>query len=505
MSDASSTTASLAAASIASLESSVNTFYLMIGTVLVFFMHAGFAMLEVGCVQHKNTMNILVSNVYDATMGSIFWWLLGYGIAFGNDNYGSDEPGGSGFVGTTGYALSGSVFRGDPADEAEQSQIGYNWSFWLFQWAFSVTTSTIISGAVAERITFGAYLLYAFMVMGIMYPFVAHWGWNTGGWASAFREADLLAGCGIIDFAGSGVVHLTGGVVAFVGIIMLGARTGRFVNGEVRVLPQVSWVYQTLGTLILWFGWYGFNGMSTLIITGGFASTAGRVVVNSTIAAGSGLFGASIIGVLLEKRIDPEWANNGLLTGLVAVTAPCATCEPEGAFLIGLAGGIIYYFAARLLIKLELDDVVNAVPVHFFGGMFGLLMPGFFTTEKYYGQAYFSARAEKCTGVFYGGPGNQLGAQIVFLIVILGWVGVLSVLTFLVARHTFGLRLDPEVEAAGMDSSKHGGVASAERLNNYGPTMVPRGPGGMPPLTGDHAPAGKEAPPTVDAEGKAAV
>ncbi|KAG5192644.1 ammonium transporter [Tribonema minus] len=434
---------------------SVNTFWLLFGAVLVFFMQSGFAFLEVGCVQRKNQKNILIKNVFDASIGALAWYVAGYGIAFGYDSYVKTGDT-NGFIGTTGYFLAGSTFRGgDVSDE----DLGYTWANWLFQWAFAATCATIVSGAVMERISFGCYLIYAVTLTGFIYPIMVHMTWSAGGWMSAFREDFLLSRCGVVDFAGSGVVHMTGGVAALVGAVMVGPRAGRFgPSGEVRALPQLSWVYQAIGTLFLWFGWYGFNGVSTLLITGK-GLVAAKVMINSTLSGAIGGLSSTLVALLMNGYIDPAAANNGILSGFVAITGPSGVVQPEGALLIGFIAGLIYQGASNLLLKLRIDDVVNAAPVHLFCGMWGMFAVGLLAEEHNYGRAYYEDRADICCGAFYGCGGNQLAAQIVFILVNLAWTGVTSAIMFTVAKYTVGLRVSKEVEEMGMDSSKHGGLA----------------------------------------------
>jgi len=443
------TTADEVSDALATFQVECNTFWLMFGAVLVFFMQTGFGMLEVGCVSTKNTKNILVKNVFDASIGAICWWIIGFGVAIGSDDYSSG--GGNGFIGTNLYAIAGDSFRA-----TVDADTGYLWASWLFQWSFAATAATIVTGSVAERITFSAYLFYSILLVCFVYPVVVHWGW-AGGWASAWREEKLLFGCGLTDFAGSGVVHTTGGIVALIGAKILGPREGRFINGQPQDLQQQSFIFQTLGTLILWFGWYGFNAVSTLYIAN-YAAVAARAMVTTTIAAAAGCI-SSVLNAKIKdpKVIDPGAANNGILAGLVAITASCSVVDPEGALIIGLIGGAIYFWSSQLLLKLNIDDVVDAAPVHMFCGIWGVIAAGLFATKDAYAAAYYSARADTCAGLFYGGSGAMLGAGFVFILALLAWVGGWGVLIFMVAKMGGFLRVSKEVEAAGMDDSKHGG------------------------------------------------
>ncbi|CAM9319489.1 unnamed protein product [Chrysoparadoxa australica] len=453
-----------------SFTSDLDAFWLMFGAVLVFFMQTGFAMLEVGCVQKKNAKNILVKNVFDASIGALMWYFTGYGFALGDDNY--PETGKNGFIGTSGFALSGDTFRGqDP-----EGNYGYNWAGWLFQWAFAATTATIVSGSVVERVTFGAYVIYAMSLIGFVYPIVVHWGWSAGGWASPWREESLLIGCGTLDFAGSGVVHMTGGMAAFMGAWMLGPRIGRFVDGMAIDLPQLSFVYQTLGTLILWMGWYGFNGASTLYIIGS-SRVAARAMVNTTIAGGAGCISSAIVAKLRKGFIDPESANNGILGGLVAITASCAVVNPEGAVAIGIVAGWVYNASSALLLKWEVDDVVDASPVHYACGAWGVLAAGLFATKENYAEAYYADRASECCGAFYGCGGRQFAANLIFVLAGSAWSCAMSFGMFSLAKYTVGLRVSAEVEHIGMDDSKHGGQMNGDNLNGSmsGSSLFPTG------------------------------
>jgi Amt family ammonium transporter len=421
-----------------------NAFWLLFGMILVFFMQAGFAMLEVGSVQIKNTKNILIKNLFDASIAAIFWWWTGYGIAFGKDEFGSD--GKNGFMGTTGFFYEG---------EANTSADGktYGKAFFLFQWAFAGAAATIVSGAVAERCTFGAYLCYSAVITGFIYPVSVHMGWSGAGKLSPWRSNRLVGDCGVIDFAGSGVVHMTGGVAALVGAAIIGPRTN-WKDG----LGAQSVVYQTLGTLILWVGWYGFNGVSTLAITG-YGGLAAHVMMTTTISAATGCLATVSLGYALDHVIDTGYANNGILAGLVSITAPCPVVNLWGAFVIGLIAAPVYLAASKAIKKAGIDDVVDAFPVHGACGAWGVLAASLFATKYYYKLGYYSddERAEDCAGAFYGGDGGSVQAAILFILFIIVWVGGASAVMFLALKFTIGVRVSEEIEEMGMDDSKHGG------------------------------------------------
>lgn len=425
----------------------LDAFWLMFGAVLVFFMQTGFAMLEVGSVQSKNTRNILLKNVLDASIGALLWWLLGYGFAQGAEVDRENQA----FIGKDGFALQPSYF---------EDGSGYTYAGWLFQWAFAATTATIVSGAVAERVTFTAYCVYSSCLIGFIYPVVVCWGWNVQGWLSAWREEDLFAGCGAIDFAGSCVVHMTGGVAALVGASMIGHRHGVF-DGGIKT-PSYGPAFQTLGVLILWFGWFGFNGASTLYIVG-FGQVAAKTMVTTTIAAGTGAISTLVFGALFDGRnpegkytIRLENANNGVLAGLVSITAGCSTCEPYGAFFIGLFAAPVFLGSSKLLKAFRIDDVVEAAPVHGFCGAYGTIMAACFATQGNYDMAYYSDRSKKCAGIFYGGDGSTLKANITLVVMNLLWTGSFSLIIFGGLSCLRALRIDEDTEALGMDLSEHG-------------------------------------------------
>ena len=414
-------------------------FWLMYGATLVFLMQCGFAMLEVGCVQSKNTKNILIKNVFDASIGALCWWVTGYGIALGSGNHNT-------LLGKDSYGLSIDM---------------HSKAMWLFQWAFCATAATIVSGAVAERITFTAYLIISTMLTSFIYPVVVHVAWGPG-FASAWRETNLLMGCGVTDFAGSGVVHATGGISALVSAYLLGPRIGRFVEGKPKTIPQQSIVYQTLGTLILWYGWYGFNGVSTLFING-YSGVAAHTMVTTTLAAATGCLATTGLGYLNEKIISPVYSNNGVLAGLVSITAGCSTVSPGSAFVIGLISAPVYYYSNKLLLKCKIDDVVGAVPVHGFCGIWGVIASGLFATPNYYGQAYYGSRQDKCAGLIYGG-GDMLIANLMFILFLFCWVGGWTTIIVYPLKKLNLLRVSEDVEVEGMDNSKHGGEEETDSL-----------------------------------------
>eukprot|EP00968_Pinguiococcus_pyrenoidosus_P016185 scaffold1534_cov267-Pinguiococcus_pyrenoidosus.AAC.6 len=443
-------------------------FWLLFGTVLVFLMQAGFALLEVGSVRSKNTKNILTKNILDASYGAILWWLVGFGVAIGQAGPASEDTNIEEILGETYYAL---------AYDFGRRPDGNIYATWMFQWAFAATAVTIVSGVVAERVTFIAYFVYATVLICLVYPVVVHSAWNANGWATAFREdepgsADLLLDCGVIDFAGSGVVHMTGGVAGLVAAIFVGPRkvrredrfprphaSGRFsASGEPIDIPGQSPIYRNLGTFILWFGWFGFNGVSTLYIGDGFSVVASKTMVTTVIAAAAGCLTCTVVGKATTNIIDLDLAGNGVLAGLVSITAPCSTCEPYGALAIGIIGGLIYIGSSKLLVFMKIDDVVDAIPVHGFCGAWGVIAAGLFATDFNYEAAYYSARADDCAGAFYVDSGNALGAAVAFVVFIFFWVGVTMSIVFGTLSVLGVARVDEEAEEMGLDEHHHGGA-----------------------------------------------
>jgi Amt family ammonium transporter len=433
-------------------DSSLDQFWLIFGAVLVFLMQAGFALLEVGSVSAKNTKNILVKNMFDASVGAIGFWSVGFAFALG---VGND------FIGNEGYFLKTGF-----VDTEEETIAGGMYATWLFQFAFAATAATIVSGAVAERVQFTAYLIYAFVLICFVYPVVVHWGWAGDGWASAWKDepADKFMEVGVIDFAGSGVVHMVGGTAALIGAIIIGPRKGRYdpETGAAVELPQQSAAFQALGTLILWFGWYGFNAVSTLALTGGLANVASKTAVTTTIAAAAGCMGSLLIGRILDGHISPSAANNGVLGGLVGITAGCSVVEPEGAALIGLIAALVYQVSSRLLVVCGIDDVVDASPVHLFCGAWGVIAAGLFATTDNYKAAYYDYGEETPCGLLYGCGSTQLQANAIFVAAVFGWVAICSVVLFGGLRAAGLLRVSEEEELSGLDISHHGGLDNPE-------------------------------------------
>jgi Amt family ammonium transporter len=433
----------------AELASGVNTNFLLVSAYLVFLMQAGFAMLCAGSVRSKNTMNILLKNVLDACVGAVAFYLLGYGFA-----YQGDQGEGNTFIGTSNFALH--QFTPVAGLDSSDTTNVANWAGFLFQWAFAAAAATIVSGSVAERTGFLAYLFYSVFLTSFVYPVVVHWAWDSYGWLSAFNSNPLL-GVGMIDFAGSGVVHMVGGFAGLWGAAIVGPRVGRFdADGQAIDMPGHSATLVVLGTFLLWFGWYGFNPGSYLSIASAVAAeVVGRTAVTTTLSGGT----AGAVSLLLNYYLSGAWnlidVCNGILAGLVSITAGCSVVEPWAAMIAGGVGAFVFTGACKLLFKVKVDDPLQACPMHGFCGAWGVLYVGFMANPTYVQQAY----GDVDYGVFYGGAGRLFACQIIGILCIFAWVTVMMGPFFFVLNKLGMLRVSPAEELAGLDVSKHGGHA----------------------------------------------
>eukprot|EP00879_Flechtneria_rotunda_P018566 GHRR01019481.1.p1 GENE.GHRR01019481.1~~GHRR01019481.1.p1 ORF type:complete len:451 (+),score=88.92 GHRR01019481.1:262-1614(+) len=350
---------------------SVNTQFLLFSGYLVFLMQAGFAMLCAGHIRVKNNMNILLKNLLDCAVGTVAWFLLGNGFAFGEVN-GSANP----FIGAGDFALSST-------NSSTRTDSSYHLFF--FHWAFSAAAATIMAGAVAERIALECYMGYTCLMTGFVYPVVVHWMWTKWGWLSPFNSKPLF-GSGAIDFAGGVVVHIVGGTASLLGAYFCGPRIGRFgVDGEVnREYRETNSNLVVLGTFLLWFGWYGFNPGSAVSIAGYTgAATVSRTAVTTTLAAGMGGVAAMVIHYAVYRRWDVMQLCNGVLSGLVSVTPGCGVIDPWAGLIVATLGAALFLFLDHLMLKALLDDVVAAVPMHLGCGVLGTLFVGLFAREEY--------------------------------------------------------------------------------------------------------------------------
>jgi Amt family ammonium transporter len=400
-----------------SIATGLDTVWVLIAAFLVFFMQAGFGMVEAGFIRAKNTCNILTKNFLDFCMASLGFFIFGYAIMFG---------GGSGFMGFKGWFLNG----------AESGAGVPLYAFWLFQAAFCGAAATIVAGGMAERMKFQAYLAYSFIISAFIYPIVGHWIWG-GGW---------LSNLGFADFAGSTVVHAVGGFAALVGTIMLKPRIGKYnPDGSANVIAGHSIPLASLGVFILWFGWFGFNPGSTLSVGNG--ELIGRVAINTNLAAAAGGIFAMLTVWKKFGKPDLSMAMNGALAGLVAITAPCAFVEPWAAIIIGSIGGVIVVFGVLILDKFHIDDPVGAVPVHGLNGIWGTLAVGLFGQQSL-GLAN--------NGLFYGGAFKQLGIQLLGVSSVILFIVITMGVIFKLINPYIGLRVSREEELRGLDIGEHG-------------------------------------------------
>ncbi|KAK9810523.1 hypothetical protein WJX72_012129 [[Myrmecia] bisecta] len=412
---------------------------------LVFFMQCGFALLESGSIRFKNTRNILLKNVVNTCLSGLVWWGIGQAFAQGGCAKHANA-----FIGTQYFFAS---------DSSDNSLFFVRW---FFGWVFCAVSVTLVSGALAERCQLRAYLLYTIWQTGITYPAVASWVWGLQGWLSPFRIncatglSDILLSktAGLIDYAGSANVHMTGGGAALVGCILLGPRIGRFAaDGTVIEILGNNSAHQVLGTLILWLGWYGFNAGSTECVYG-CMYTASKIAVNTSLAAAAGGVTSLVVTAALGHPGDVRPALNGILAGLVGITSGCSVVEPYAAVIIGGTAAVAYVYSAILLRKLRIDDPLDSVAVHFFGGIVGVLAPGFFATKANMILAYNLKGPPADWGVFYGGKGYQLGMQLLGALAVASWTLFMNGLLFGMLRALGWLRVSEKKEVEGLDHSQ---------------------------------------------------
>ena len=397
--------------------SAVNTIWVLVGAALVFFMQAGFAMVETGFTRAKNAGNIIMKNLMDFAIGTPLYWLTGFGIMF---------AGSGAFIGGFDPFVRGDYSAILPAGVPLPAYL-------IFQTVFCATAATIVSGAMAERTKFISYCIYSAVISAIVYPISGHWIWG-GGW---------LAQLGFHDFAGSTAVHMCGGVAALIGAKILGPRIGKYdKDGKPKAILGHSLTLGALGVFILWFCWFGFNGCSTVAMDSDEAIySAGNIFVTTNLAAAVATVAVMIITWIRYKKPDISMTLNGSLAGLVAVTAGCDVVTPTGAFFIGLIAAFVVVFGIEFVDQvLKIDDPVGAVGVHCFCGAVGTLLTGLFDKEN---------------GVFYGGGFHMLGIQLLGVVSVILWVTITMVIVFNLLKHTIGLRASVEEETKGLDVTEH--------------------------------------------------
>ncbi len=401
----------------AQLQINLNIVWTCVAAFLVFFMQAGFAMVESGFTRGKNACNIMMKNLMDFSVGTIMWFLVGFGLMFGG--------GASGLFGATHFAAS------------DFSASDLNWTFWLFQCVFAGTAATIVSGAMAGRTRFVGYLCYSAVICAVIYPISGHWAWG-----SLFGVGEgWLEKKSFIDFAGSTVVHSCGAWLALAGAIVLGPRIGkRAPDGSVRAIPGHNIPLAALGVFILWFGWFGFNPGSTT--TGD--SSIGFIAMTTNLAAAAGAIGAMAMAWIRFSKPDVSMSLNGVLAGLVAITAGCANVKPVHAIIIGLIAGVLVVLAVEFIDKvLKIDDPVGAVSVHGVCGAFGTIMAGVFNTPGTPGYV----------------EGGSVATQVLGVAAVFAWAFGLGLVLFTLISKTVGLRASETEELRGLDISEHGNEA----------------------------------------------
>ncbi len=419
-----------------SMQVGVDTAWVLFTAFLVFFMNLGFAMVESGLCRAKNTVNILAKNFIVFAIASASFWFMGWGLMFGNGN-----P----FMGLEGLFFAGGADNSPAMGEAYKgAYTALNWSgvpHWakfFFQLVFAGTAATIVSGAVAERIKFPSFIFFSFILVGIMYPITGHWIWGGG----------FLQSLGMFDFAGSTVVHSVGGWSALAGVILLGSRTGKFrADGSVNPIFGHSMSMVTLGGLVLWFGWFGFNPGSTMGV--GDGSAISHIAVTTNTAAAMAILSSTLVSWLIQKKPDLSMIVNGALAGLVAVTAPCAFVSVGSSAVIGLIAGVLVVFAVLMFDKLKLDDPVGALSVHLVNGIFGTLAVGLFAQDKITGTATGN-------GLFFGGGFKLLIAQAAGVVAVGVFTFIVAFAVWYVIKMVMGLRVSVEEEIAGLDIGEHG-------------------------------------------------
>ncbi len=403
----------------------IDTVWTLIAAFLVFFMQAGFAMVESGFTRAKNACNIMMKNLMDFSVGVLAFWLVGFGIMFGASK--------AGLFGTDGFLLSSA----DPSTAEGLWQFVY----WLFQSVFAATAATIVSGAMAERTKFHSYLIYSVFITALIYPVVGHWIWG-GGW---------LSDKGIIDFAGSTVVHSVGGWAALAGAIVLGPRLGKYnKDGSSNAIPGHNIPLAALGVFILWFGWFGFNPGST---TSGTNLSIATIAVTTNLAAAAGAIAAMFTAWARFGKPDTSMTLNGALAGLVAITAPCASVSPLSAIIIGAVGGGLVVVSVEFIDKvLRIDDPVGAISVHGVCGAWGTLAAGLFAEAAYGAASGMGA----VNGLFFGGGISQFMVQLTGVAFVFAWVFGASMALFRAANRAMGLRVSKDEELKGLDIGEHG-------------------------------------------------
>ncbi|MFA5063328.1 MAG: ammonium transporter [Candidatus Omnitrophota bacterium] len=420
----------------------LDTMWVLITAMLVFFMNLGFAMVEAGFARMKNCVNILSKNFVVFAVSSLGFLVLGWGLMFGD---------GTPFIGLKGLFFASGIDNSPAVGAAYQgvySAISWTgvplWSKFFFQLVFCGTAATIVSGAVAERIKYKSFIVFSFILTMFIYPIVGHWIWG-GGW---------LALKGMFDFAGSTVVHSVGGWAALAGVLVLGPRFGKYSNGKINPIPGHNMSIATLGTFVLWFGWFGFNPGSTMAAD---PVAIGHIAMTTNTAAAAAIMSATIFSWILLGKPDLGMTLNGCLAGLVAITAPCAFVSIPTSIVIGLISGILVVLAVIFFDRVKIDDPVGALSVHLVNGIFGTICVGLFAQDKITGVATGN-------GLFYGGGMKLLSTQLAGVLSVGMFTFVISLIVWGIIKATMGIRVSLQEEIEGLDIGEHGNSAYPEFL-----------------------------------------
>ena len=410
-----------------SITGDMGALWITIAAVLVFFMQAGFTLVEVGFTRSKNAGNIIMKNIMDLCIGSIMFWAVGYGIMYGSD------------------VILGGFFRSSPSEQGYFFFSATDWYNLFFQTVFCATAATIVSGAIAERTKFSTYLIFSAVLTTLIYPIAGSWYWP-------FDDDAWLNVAGFVDFAGSSVVHAVGGSAALVAAILVGPRIGKYKDGKVNAIPGHNMMYGALGVLILWLGWFGFNGGSQLAWGGDDTIAAGSVIINTNLAAAIGAIAAMALSWIKYGKPDISMTLNGALAGLVGITAGCGAVNAWGAVAIGLICGLLVVLSIEFIDKkLKIDDPVGAISVHGVCGFLGTVLVGVFALEG---------------GLLYGGGAKLLWVQTYGSLSYILWAALASFVVLFILKKTIGLRVSKEEEIDGLDTHEHGTNAYPEFVSN---------------------------------------
>lgn len=414
---------------IETINGDMGALWIIIAGILVFFMQAGFTLVEVGFTRSKNSGNIIMKNLMDLAIGSVMFWAVGYAIMYGSD------------------LVLGGFFRSSPSDQGYFFFSATDWYNLFFQTVFCATAATIISGAVAGRTKFSTYLILSAVMTTLIYPIAGSWYWP-------FDDDAWLNTAGFIDFAGSSVVHGVGGGAALVAAILVGPRIGKYVDGESKAILGHNMMYGSLGVFILWLGWFGFNGGSQLAWGGDDTIAVGSVIINTNLAAAIGAMAAMFFTWIRYGKPDISMALNGALAGLVGITAGCGAVNAWGALGIGLVCGIAVVLSIELIDKkFKIDDPVGAISVHGTCGFLGTAMVGLFALDG---------------GLFYGGGAKLLWVQTYGSLSYIGWSALATFIVLIILKKTIGLRVSAQEEMDGLDIHEHGMEAYPEHITSGG-------------------------------------